>query len=79
MKVWERALKNMKQECNSQLSYSFLSEKDIEEVGISLTDVSEYMKGFINEILINIEGTKIAFLLYPLTSEEQKASVRCLE
>jgi len=32
MKVWERALKNMKQEYNSQLSYSFLSEKDIEEV-----------------------------------------------
>lgn len=76
MQLWERALKNMKQDCNGKLTYSFLSEQDLQKVGISLKDTSEYMKGFINEILINIDGTKIALLLYPLNSEEQKGSLR---
>jgi len=34
------------------------------------------MKGFINEVLINIDKTQIAFFLYPLSPEEQKASLR---
>ena len=79
MKLWEQALRNMKEDCNWKLSYTFLSETDLGEIWISLKDTSEYMKGFINEVLINIEGTKIAFLLYPLSSEEQKWSLRSQE
>jgi len=32
MKLWERALKNMKQDFNSQLTYTHISENDLQEV-----------------------------------------------
>lgn len=76
MKLWQCALKNMKQDFGGRLTYSYITSEDLEQNGISLKDTSEYMKGFINEVLINISGTNIAFLLYPLSGTEQKASLR---
>lgn len=79
MKLWEKALKNMKQDFDGKLSYTYLSTEDLSETWISLQETSEYMKGFINEVLINIDGTKIAFLLYPISDTEQKWSLRSQE
>lgn len=58
------------------VSYSILREKDLQDAGIPLEKVSEYLKWFINETLINIVWVNIAFLLYPLGKWKIKCSMR---
>ena len=76
LKLWEILLRNLKQDCNGALSYSVLTREDIRSLNIPKEEIGWHLKGAINELLINIEGTKIAFLIYPLDATENKVSMR---
>ncbi|NDK09797.1 bifunctional oligoribonuclease/PAP phosphatase NrnA [Candidatus Gracilibacteria bacterium] len=77
IELWKIALRNLKQNDAQTFSYSSISVDDLRSItGINKEDIGGYLKGFINDVLINIEGTKIAFLLYPLGLSENKVSMR---
>lgn len=76
LKLWEILLRNLKQDCEGKLSYSILTRDDIRSIGIPREEIGGHLKGAINELLINIEGTQIAFLMYPLDERENKVSMR---
>lgn len=76
LKLWWILLENMRQEHDGKLSYSYLSKYEIGRLDIDRESIGGYLKWAINELLINIEGTKIAFLIYPLSLEENKVSMR---
>lgn len=78
MKLWKYLLENLRQESNGQISYSFISKDNIRELWIAREEIGWYLKGAINELLINIEWTQIAFLIYPLNAKENKVSMRAL-
>ena len=76
MRVWNKLLENLKQENEGKITYSQISRENIRELGIPQDEIGGYLKGAINELLINIEGTEIAFLIYPLDASENKVSMR---
>ncbi len=78
MKLWKYLLENLGQDFEGKLSYSYITKDNIRELGISKEEIGWHLKGAINELLINIEGTHIAFLLYPLDATENKVSMRAL-
>ncbi|MCH8518511.1 bifunctional oligoribonuclease/PAP phosphatase NrnA [Candidatus Gracilibacteria bacterium] len=79
LKLWEILIANMKQERYGAINYSSLTKYDIAKLDIVKADIGSHLKGAINELLINIEGTQIAFLIYPISLEENKVSMRCQE
>ncbi len=79
IEAWRIAYKNTVISEDGNTSYCLIWKEDLEWTSLTLKTLSEYLKGFINETLINIAGVKIAFLLYTLDSWETKASMRCIE
>lgn len=78
MKLWKYLLENLQQDFSGKLSYSYITKENIKELWIAREEIGWFLKWAINEILINIEGTQIAFLLYPLDARENKVSMRAL-
>ena len=76
LKLWEVLLENLQQSHNWKISYSSLSKYEIAKLDITHSEIWTYLKWAINELLINIEWTKVAFLIYPLGIEENKVSMR---
>ena len=76
LKLWEVILANLKQSHNWDISYSTLSKYEIARLDITHSEVWWFLKWAINELLINISGTKVAFLIYPIAIWENKASMR---
>jgi bifunctional oligoribonuclease and PAP phosphatase NrnA len=76
LKLWEILLRNLTQDYDRKLSYSVLSREDIRSIGIAREEIGWHLKWAINELLINIEWTQIAFLIYPLDASENKVSMR---
>lgn len=77
--AWKLAYANTTLTDNKNISYCVISQEDAKEFGIPLEKLSEYLKGFINETLINIQWVKVAFLLYPLINGETKWSMRSVD
>ena len=74
--AWRLAYNALKITEDWNISYSNISKEDIEKSWLELSKMSEYLKWFINETLINIQNVKVSFLLYPLESWETKWSMR---
>lgn len=74
--AWKIAYNNLKISSDWDISYSCIKEEDILQAWFSIEKMSEYLKGFINETLINISWIKVSFLLYPLKNGEIKWSLR---
>lgn len=53
------------------ISYSYISQEDMERIGVSVKDFDGIV-----EYLINIRGTKVAFFAYPKAENEVKISFR---
>lgn len=76
MKIWQYALWNIQYHENDSICGCVLTMQGIKALGIPESEVSGCFKWFISEILINIEWVKVAYLLYPLASWENKVSMR---
>lgn len=70
------AYKNLEISQCWKISYSIITQENIKNSSLDISKLSEYLKWFINETLINIEWVKVAFLLYPLENGEIKWSMR---
>jgi bifunctional oligoribonuclease and PAP phosphatase NrnA len=70
------AYKNIEIIQNGTVSYTIIPRQDIQDAGIPFEKVSDGLKGFINETLINISWVQVAFLLYPLAKWGIKCSMR---
>jgi phosphoesterase RecJ-like protein len=79
MKVWQYALSHISYHYDAQACGVVLDKSWLDELWISESEISGCFKWFISEILINIQGIKIAYLLYPLDSWINKVSTRSQE
>jgi nanoRNase/pAp phosphatase (c-di-AMP/oligoRNAs hydrolase) len=79
MRVWQHALENIKYHYDDQVCGCLLSREWLNKLNIPESEISGCFKWFISEILINIAGVKVAYLLYPLESWENKISTRSQE
>lgn len=79
MKVWNYALSNFNYSFENRVCACVLSRKWLDELWLSEDEISGCFKGFISEIMINIDGVDIAYLIYPLLEEENKVSMRSKE
>jgi phosphoesterase RecJ-like protein len=76
MRVWQYALANIQYHENNQVCCCALTREWLDNLDIPESEISGCFKWFISEILINIEWVKVAYLLYPLASWENKVSTR---
>lgn len=74
--VWKSAFENLEFFENESICMCCMSDKVLQELSIPRDELGNYFKWFISEILINIEGVKIAVLVYPLEKWWNKVSMR---
>ncbi len=79
MKVWQYALSHVTYHYNDTVCSVVLDRASLSDLWLDESELSGCFKWFISEILINIEGVKVAFLLYPLETWENKISTRSQE
>ncbi len=76
MKVWQFALSHINYHFENQVCWVVLDRAGLDSLNLSEAEIAGCFKWFISEILINIEWVKIAYLLYPLSSDKNKVSTR---
>ena len=76
LKLWGILIENMRQDMSRTINYSSVSAYEIGRLNIKHAEIWWYLKGAINELMINVQGTKISFLIYPISLEENKVSMR---
>jgi len=76
IRAWQYAFKSVEYHNNEQICSCVLTREWLQNLGIPESELSTCFKWFISEILINIEGVKIAYLLYPLDKGVNKISTR---
>ena len=76
LKLWQYAFSCLKYHFDDQVCGCILDYQWLSELWIDSDELSGYFKWLISELLINIEGVKIAYLIYPLDTSENKVSMR---
>ena len=76
MKLWSYALEQIKYLENWKICSCIFTREWLKKLWIEQDELWNYFKGFISEILINIEWVNVAFLIYPLDENESKVSMR---
>jgi len=76
--AWQLAYSKIEFSNEWSVCYVVIDTPDMKQVWLSTEQLTENLKWFINETLVNIEWVKIAFLLYPLANGEIKWSMRCV-
>ena len=76
LKLWGILIENMQQDISKNINYSSISPYEIGRLNIKHEEIWWYLKWAISELMINIEETKISFLIYPISLEENKVSMR---
>jgi len=79
MKVWQHALSQIHYHFDHKVCWVMLDRTWLDALWLTESEIAGCFKWFISEILINIEGVKIAYLLYPLESWKNKVSTRSQE
>lgn len=76
MKVWQHALSKISYHFDDQICWVVLDRKWLDSLWLDESEISGCFKGFISEILINIDAVQVAYLIYPLDSWANKVSMR---
>lgn len=76
IQVWQHAFQYLTYHYDDTVCWCVLSRAGLESLWLKESQISECFKGLISEILINIDGINIAYLLYPLDDGENKISMR---
>jgi len=79
MRVWQYALSHICYRYNGKVCSVVLDRNWLNSLWLEESELSGCFKWFISEILINISGVKIAYLLYPLSTGINKISTRSQE
>ncbi len=70
------AFTNMNETQDGKVRYSTITNEEVAKLWIPREKVWLYLKGFVNDTLINIDWTQIVFLIYPISDTENKISMR---
>ncbi|MDA9129030.1 bifunctional oligoribonuclease/PAP phosphatase NrnA [Candidatus Gracilibacteria bacterium] len=79
IRVWQYALDQIEYHQEGNIASCVLTREGLKSLAVDRDELGLYFKGLVSEILINIEGVKVAFLIYPLSQNENKVSMRSQE
>lgn len=79
LKFWSMGLWELQYSHDGKVCACVLSREKLKALGIEKDELGGYFKGFVSELLINVEGVLIAYLIYPLSEQENKVSMRSQE